>query len=137
MNKTSRNAGFTLIELMIVVAIIAIIASIAYPAYQEHIRRTRRAAAAGCVLGMTQFMERYHTTNLSYADAAINPADHGCIAELAPFYTFNLAAVDARTYSITAAPQGAQLTDTKCGTLSINQAGLKSHTGTATSAECW
>ena len=137
MNRSHRTGGFTLIELMIVVAIIAILASIAYPAYQEHILRTRRTTASGCVLDMAQFMERYHTTNMSYAGAAIVPANHACIAEMADFYDFSLGEVDASTFSITATPRGAQLKDTKCGALSVNQAGLKGSTGTASVSDCW
>ncbi|TCZ88659.1 type IV pilin protein [Lysobacter sp. N42] len=137
MKTAARTAGFTLIELMIVVAIIAIIASIAYPAYQEHILRTRRTTASGCVLGMAQFMERYHTTNMSYAGAEIDPSDHACIAEMDDFYDFSLSGVDAAGFTITAAPKGAQLKDTKCGSLSIDQTGLKRHTGTAGVSDCW
>lgn len=133
MKTAFRTAGFTLIELMIVVAIIAIIASIAYPAYQEHILRTRRTTAAACMLDMVQFMERHHTTNMSYEGAAIDPDNHACIAELGDFYAFDLGAVNAREFSITAVPRGAQAKDTKCGTLGINQAGAK----TAAAADCW
>lgn len=51
MNKPRKNVGFTLIELMIVVAIVAILAAVAYPSYQAHVIRTNRALANGCLLG--------------------------------------------------------------------------------------
>src|SRR3546814_19429854 len=60
----SPVSGFTLIELMIVVAIVAILAAIAYPSYINHITKTRRAAGAGCALEAAKFMERFYTTNL-------------------------------------------------------------------------
>ena len=63
--KLQRARGFTLIELMVVVAIIAILAAIAYPSYTNHVVKTRRAAATACVMEAAHFMERYYTTNLT------------------------------------------------------------------------
>src|SRR3546814_7599636 len=67
----TQMRGFTLIELMVVVAIIAILASIAYPAYTDYIVKTRRSAGAACLLEQAQFMERYYTTNMGYSSAAL------------------------------------------------------------------
>lgn len=62
--------GFTLIELMIVVAIIAILAGIAYPGYQDVIRKTRRADAKKDLVGLANALERYHTENDTYIGSA-------------------------------------------------------------------
>src|SRR3546814_14075757 len=67
----TQMRGFTLIELMVVVAIIAILASIAYPAYTDYIVKTRRSAGAACLLEQAPFMERYYTTNMGYSSAAL------------------------------------------------------------------
>src|SRR5690606_33544431 len=78
----ARPAGFSLIELMIVVAIIAIIASVAYPSYRQHVIKSRRAAVTSCLLQHAQLMERHYTTNLTYVGAAA-PV---CEASVARFY---------------------------------------------------
>ena len=78
LTRVRRSRGFTLIELMIVVAIIAVLASIAYPSYIKYITKTRRNAATACLSEYANYMERHYTTYLSYekqtADTTWPPA---------------------------------------------------------------
>ncbi len=134
----ARVQGFTLIELMIVIAIVAILSTIAYSSYQDQIVKSRRSAAAVCLQERAQFMERFYTANMTYAGAPNPPAQ--CDAEVAPHYTLQFAAAPtARNYTLQAVPQAAQATrDTLCGTLSLTAQGVRSEGGTASAAaECW
>jgi type IV pilus assembly protein PilE len=136
--------GFTLIELMIVVAIVAILAAIAYPSYTNHITKTRRAAGAACAMEAAQFMERFYTTNLRYDETRTGTAvalpQTQCANEISQFYSIALkAGTTASAYTIEATPQGSQdERDKKCGKLTIDQKGTKTEGGTASNAsECW
>lgn len=130
MRRTSEK-GFTLIELMITVAVVAILATIAYASYQSFVVKTRRSAAQACLMQAAQFMERHYTTALSYAAA---PAPAGaCIAELSGFYAFSFVTPPTtNAFQVQAVPTAAQ-SDTKCGTMSVNQMGNT----TPTTNGCW
>ena len=139
---TTRSPGFSLIELMIVVAIIAILAAIAYPAYTSHIVKTRRVAAEGCMAELANYMERYYTTNLAYdkdtggAANALPGLDCQSAARTGNNYAYNLTTT-ASSYKIEATPQNSQAVDTQCGTLSLDQAGARGVTGGDGAAKCW
>ncbi|WP_027484826.1 MULTISPECIES: type IV pilin protein [Rhodanobacter] len=132
--RDQRAGGFTLIELMIVVAIIAILAAIALPAYTSYITKTKRVAAEGCLSEHANYMERYYTTNLSYTGAALPGLDCASLQRTGANYQYAVASASTAAYSVTATPINAQLTrDTMCGTLSLNQTGTR---GPST-AGCW
>lgn len=126
--------GFTLIELMIVVAIIAILAAIAYPGYNNYVTKTRRAAGGACAMEAAHFMERFYTDKMTYLNAVLPQTQ--CMNDIAANYTIKLDAVTATAYTVQAEPKGTQaLRDTKCGTLWLNQVGAKG--AAAAVAECW
>ena len=140
MTSNKRLArGFTLIELMIVVAIVAIIAAVAYPSYRNHILKTKRASGVACMMEVSQFMERDYTTKLKYAQPA-STAMPGCVSQVANDYTVgfaNAAAVTDTTFEVQAVPVGAQQRD-KCGTLKLNEKNVRTVTGSgATVADCF
>ena len=131
----SKAAGFTLIEIMIVVAIIGILAAIALPAYQESVLKSRRAEARAALTEGAQNFERWFTQNNGYSASATN-----ILPTSTSLYTYAIdASTSASTFLLTATPVpgGAQASD-KCGTFSINHLNVKSVTGGSLSAaECW
>jgi type IV pilus assembly protein PilE len=139
--KQDQIEGFTLIELMIVVAIVAIIAAVALPSYQSQIQTTRRGAAAGCLLEIAQQMERRYTSSLTYNSTTTLPSV-GCATTQASNYTFGFATnfPTTTTYVIQATAQGSQADD-GCGDLTINERTVKgaagSTTNTAIITKCW
>ncbi|WP_083329212.1 type IV pilin protein [Marinobacter salinus] len=127
----SSQAGFTLIELMIVVAIIGIIAAIAYPSYVEYTDRTRRSDAQGALTGLSGAMERYYASNNTYESAAAGGADTGAPAiypDEAPleggqkYYDLTIEAADANSYTLRATPKGVQAGD---GNLELDSTGAR------------
>lgn len=132
-----RHYGFTLIELMIVVAIIAILAAIAYPSYQEQVRRTNRTEGERELMETAQRLERCYTEYNSYNDANCNVA--------LPFdtengrYTISATVLDASTYTLQAEALGQQADD-RCGNLTLTHTGQKGINGAdagLTVADCW
>jgi type IV pilus assembly protein PilE len=142
----AHQAGFTLLELMVVVGIVAILAAIALPAYTGSVAKTNRKAAEGCLAEYANYMERYYTTNMRYdQDTSATPVantlpalDCASTQQTGSSYTYTVPTLTASTYTVQAAPQGVQATrDKTCATLTLNQVGTRTVSGSGTLAQCW
>lgn len=112
-----RSSGFTLIELMIVVAVIAILAAIAFPAFNEQVRKSRRSEAASSMGQIQLALERWRADRPSYANSNPAAANYpNADAFDSTHYDFSLSGQSGTTYTLTAAPRGAQSGD-RCGNL--------------------
>ena len=143
--KQLRERGFTLIELMIVVAIVGILAAVALPSYNESIRKGKRAEGRAALVDLLQQQERYLGQRGAYA-AFTSGTGEGASFKVfsgdnpaSAAYLLQAQACDAPNNDlkicvrVLAVPQ---FTDTAAGTLSATSTGTKTCTGTNTSL-CW
>lgn len=129
-----RQAGVTLIELMVVIAIIGIVAAVALPAYNKHVLKSNRSNAQAILLETAQFMERYYTANNSYVNAAVPTAvvPKGATGSAIKYNVSFSVTPTASAYTVQAVPANGQTSDS-CGTLTVSQTGAQ----TPTTAGCW
>ena len=122
--RPARLVGFTLVELLIVVAIVAILALIALPSYQAQIRKGHRAAAQSYMMDLAQRQAQYLLDARAYASTEAALGYTATPADVAPYYTLGIAApvVAPPTFTITATAIGSQIAD---GDLTIDNQGNK------------
>lgn len=138
--KKNGVAGFTLIEVMIVVVVVGILVAIAYPSYQEHVNKSRRADAQANLLELAQFMERHYTSQGGYEANGNAGGSPTLPYTKAPkdgsqeFYTLSLSAISPQAYTLQASPKNSMAGD-KCGTLTYTNKGQKGSGGSL--QDCW
>lgn len=112
--------GFTLIELMLVVAVAGVLSGVAYPSFMGQLQKIRRADAMVAVLQIQAAQERWRSNNLAYGALAEIGVS---AASAAGHYTLQVNAPSATGYEIVAAATGSQAHDTPCRTLRLRVEG--------------
>lgn len=144
------QAGFTLIEIMIVVVIIGILAAIAWPSYDAYVKRGYRAEGQAFLNDTAARQERYFAQNNSYVTAqkdigklglstsTTGEGDNASVTVSSATGKYGLAVSKANGdggYTLTATQQ---FGDTQCGNLTLNAQGQRGRTGSGKSIEdCW
>ncbi|WP_104504147.1 type IV pilin protein [Acinetobacter indicus] len=120
-----QNKGFTLIELMIVVAIIAVLAAIAYPSYTEYVKRTNRTDMQGQLLNITYKLQNYKVVNHTYQNATLSALKVDSTYPSTRLYDIELLVdADGQGYLLKASPNKSK-NQKDDGDLCINQEGHK------------
>ncbi|MEN9847984.1 MAG: hypothetical protein RL368_724 [Pseudomonadota bacterium] len=149
-----KQNGFTLVELMMVVAVIAILSTVAIPAYDQYITKARRADAKVALMKLAQLQEAFFSNNNRYAITLaelLTSSSEGFlnikgVTAQSPqnYYTLTLNPATARNFTLTATPYGDMITreekaSPSCKGLSIDSTGQRgvSGEGTGSIQDCW
>jgi type IV pilus assembly protein PilE len=136
-----RQAGVTLIELLIVIVLVGILTAIAVPSYRQYMIRGNRTDAKVALMQAATTLERCYTgsTPFAYNSAACNTV-FPAASYNTQSGTYRITVTrNAQTFSIAAVPQGRQANDTACANFGLTDTGLQSVTGSlsSTPADCW
>ncbi|WP_217477640.1 type IV pilin protein [Stutzerimonas stutzeri] len=139
--NAGRSTGFTLIELMIVVAVIGVLAAIAYPNYREYVMKGNRSDAKAALTRSAQELTRCFTSFNRYdhddcAEAALYDAAY---ASPEGYYALT-GVINATTFVLTATAAGTQVGDTGCNTFTLSNTGARTAATSASAdstARCW
>ncbi len=141
--KRTRGRGFTLVELMIVVAVVALLSAVAVPTYQTSVRKARRADARAALAVTAQMMERFATEQGAngYRTAMLSDVGGPTVIAKASsdngYYQLSFTNLTATAYTMRAVPQGGQVAD-DCATFTLDERGVRGLVGSAKPvSECW
>lgn len=137
--RVARRGGFSLIELMVVVAIAGILAVVGYPLYRKQVLKSHRTAAKSALLDLASREESYFSTNNQYATLSqlgYASLSNGALQVPSASETYYDVTVKVTTtpaaFTGTATPVGTQAADS-CGSFTLNSAGVQAATG----SNCW
>lgn len=156
--KPGSQRGYTLIEILIVVAILGILAAVAVPSYQNSVLASNRSVAQAALLDLANRQEQFFLNSRTYSSdltdlgypagmvfsnggssaVAMND-NHSLVASTSTqrLYFIQVDVANATTFALSAVPQLTQAGDAECGTLGLTSSGVKAETGTGSVSDCW
>lgn len=150
--------GFTLVELLVVVAIVGILTTVAIPAYQQSMFKGRRSVAQSGTMDLANRQEQFFLNNKTYTSDMSNlgyPAGlvfssdgdsaialnggQSAVAStsIERIYIIKIDSASTTAFSASAVPQLDQANDTECGTLTLSNVGARTESGTGSPTDCW
>ena len=132
--KWHNNPGFTLVELITVVAIVGVLAAVAIPSWVSYIEKSRRSDATSSLLAMQLRQEKWRASDTDYATLVELAWGAGAGNSTDGYYTITLTARGVTTFTAVATPIGSQADD-DCGNFALNQDGPIY--ASYASAKCW
>ncbi len=141
-------AGITLLELLLVLVLTAVLLMVALPLYGEQVIKARRVVATGALLSVAARQQQFMLSHRRYARTLVEMgfsapkhvvvASGGAGESADAFYELSLATVDdPYRFLVRARPVGPQAADTRCGTFSLDAAGVAATSGSAENDTCW
>ncbi|MFK8079794.1 MAG: type IV pilin protein [Granulosicoccus sp.] len=139
-NNKRYHSGFTLIEVLIVVAILGIVAAIAIPSYSRYVINANRTDAISFLSEVAGEQQRYFSQNNAYANAMSDLGYGDQDTSLSPegYYTVSIQTINNTRYILSATPVvgGRQAKDTKCNVFTLDSTGSRANTG-GEDTDCW
>ena len=140
--------GFTLVELMVVIAIVGVLVAVAYPSYSDYVTRSKRATAKSFLVSLADRQQQFFMDNkrfaidmneLGYGDVFVSLDDQGNTMPglaLGRIYAAGVINVTPTSFVGLGIPQlGQAINDVKCGNMMLDQAGMR--TNSVVGTDCW